>query len=287
VNDPITKFVSVFFIDDKGSAIVVDQKSSIEVKIEKSDTRDPDTAEVTLFNLSPTTEKRLVNETMQIEIRAGYTENPGQIFKGIIADAVSDRSEDGLDMALTIFAEDSKTKLRTATVSKTYSSGSPLAAAFQDLATNAEIPTDVSGVSGRMSDPFVFLGAPRDAIDALCKLYGFRNQVVSGRLYVVGKDSVISGASIPLLSKDTGLIGSPSSELVEKSKKTKRRQVHARSKLNAIYIPGSACELRTEARGSKKAPIKAVATYKIKRVQHVINSETMETGLVLEEYAGN
>jgi hypothetical protein len=283
MDSQLERFINISFVDAQGRAIVVDQRSDMEFLIDCADTKDPDKAEVTLYNLKDSTISRLRTEALTIDICAGWRENPGRIFHGEIYDAVPGRSDDQKDIVVTVYAEDTKSKLRTSIIARTYNAGSPLATALKDLGAAAEMQVDTGSLNVSLLKAACLLGPPRTLINELCRDYGLRMQVVSGRLYVMPASVILRTATIPLISKDSGMIGSPTSALVETSGKAKRKQITVRHKLDSAFVVGGACELITTATGSRKAPMMPRAQYQMKRVTHTANRTTFETSMVLEE----
>src|SRR4030065_1494535 len=107
-----------------------------------------------------------------------------------------------------------------------------------------------------------FLAPPRDALWEICKRFGFRYQIIAGRVFVRSEDAPITETAMPLISAMTGLKGVPTAD-----QESGRVKVSFRTMLDAALVPGGLCLLATSTTtGSRKAPIKAKATYWIERV---------------------
>lgn len=267
----LDKYIKARFIDSLGNATEVvtpNPETGKEVKIpfrvDKSYKRDPDKAEVTVYNLKESTRRRLGLDVVQIELYAGESENPPLIFKGEVTDAINERSEDFTTWVTRIYAEDTKSVLRTRVVARSYADGVPIKTVFEDLAAAGTLQTDIV-VSGRTTAPFAVLAPVRDAIGEACKRFGCRQQIIDQRLVIRKGEEPIGDAEIPLLSPETGLRGVPTADL-EKKKVVK---VSATSKMNSKLVPGGKCIIKTAATtGSRKAPLRSGAVFFIERVVH-------------------
>lgn len=281
------KYIKVRLIDSAGLALEIISPDPTtgtvrdsDFRIDKSHRRDPDKAEVTLYNLGTTEGNFALDSAEQIEIYASAEEpTPALLFKGEITDVSPSWSDDMSTHETHIYAEDSKSILRTRVISQSFDAGTPLAAVFSALASAGDLQLD-SAVSGKLVDPFAVLGPVRDAIAQCAVRHGYRYQIVDHKLVIRGVDEPTS-LEVPLVSAETGLIGVPTSELDKKVVK-----VNVRSKLNPKLVAGGLFVLKTNStRGSRKAPIKSGTIYWIERVVHVNGvGQAMTTDVVSKEY---
>jgi hypothetical protein len=267
----LNKYSKIRLIDALGKAIEIispDPASGVvrdcRFRVDKTDKRAPDKAEITLYNLPETLRSIAHNESEQLEIYFSTEDNPPpMIFKGEITDVVNDRNEDFTDYETRIYAEDSKNAMRVRVVARTWKAGTPLLSVFQELAIAADLQPDVR-VSSKLLDPISVLLPIRDAIKNVCSREGLRCQIIDHRLVIREFEDTVT-SDVPLVSKSTGLIGIPVSE-----KEKRVYKINFQSKLNPKLIAGGACVLETTATmGSRKAPIKSGSRLWIQRAVHV------------------
>jgi hypothetical protein len=276
----LVQFVRVVLSDDRGVAVESDALDA-DFRIDKSRKRDPDSAEVTLYNAGPTTRGFANTEAEVLEVYAGREEPAKLVFKGEITDVVDSRSDDFIDRTLVIYAEDNKSTLRTRIVSRTYASGTNLRGAFSDLASAAEMQLDYQGPELFLPSPMTFLGPPREGLRDLSDRFGLRYQIVDRRIMVRLEDGPVS-ASIPLVSSQTGLLGVPQPTREKKGSKFK---LTFRTMLDGSLVPGGLCSVQTESIDTRKAKVKAGAIYFIDRVTHSKDtSGTFATECEVREY---
>lgn len=265
----LERFRKAVFIDKTGFAVEIDQNFDVGFTVDKSDKRDPDTAAITIFNLTKNIRQILGSSAETVELYAGRYFPPPLIFKGEITDADSHRSDSFADWVTEIEAEDTKSKLRTLIVARTYAAGSSLQQAIRDLAVAVDIQPDLQFVDMALPTQMSFLGPPRDSIKKLCDRFGFRYQVIDGRLLVRLADVPVSLTEVPIVSAQTGLIGVPTV-----SRENKIVRVNFSCMLTPELLPGGLCQLVTGAmEGSRKAPLKTGANYWLTRVTHQADPE--------------
>lgn len=279
------RFKRIVFIDSTGSTIEATEAMTSEFSVVKSDTRDPNTATVNVQNLRPSSRETIATDCVRVEVYAGVKHPPGLIFKGSVYDASVYRSGDFTAWMTTVQAEDTRAKMRAQTIGRQYADGVNIATALSELITAGELQPDVSQITAKLTAPVSLLGRPRDLIKKLCDLYGLRYQILDDRCICVPTDTPISETSVPYLSKETGLIGSPASEFEErgKGKTVKNIKVSAVSILNSELVPGGLVEIAARGVGSRRAPISPRATYWIKNVTHTSEGEAFDSAIVCKE----
>lgn len=280
-------YTRAVFIDDAGNAVEaawdVDSGFKITFTVDKVSGRKPDSAEVTVYNLHPDIQKKIGADATELELYAGSVNPPPLLFKGPVTDTLTLRSSDHVDWLTTVYAEDTKKNLRDRVTGRSYKSGTGLKTVFQDLVLAVGSSVDVTAVSGKTSAPLPLLGPPSRLLDEVCRLYGYRYQIIAGVIIVLGVDDPISTPSIPVINGLTGLRGVPSSNLEKGVVK-----VTASTGLDATLVPGGLCIIETEStRGSRKAPIKASATYFIERAMFTVGDSPPTSTITGREYGQN
>jgi hypothetical protein len=231
--------------------------------VEKSGNRDPNRAEVIVYNLNRANRKVLEEGSNLLEktegafewplvIEAGYVGSKSQIFSGDITYANSVRS--GVDWVTTIEAEDGGKKYASKRINKSYGPGTTLQILLTDLAKAlgvglgnsaakfAAAATDVnSRVFKRNFKRFqkgvVVRGRVSRNLDRYITSAGFLWSIQDGQLQVLGPDEVVVGTAV-VLNKSTGLIGAP--------EKGEKGIVTARSLMQGLIIPGRRVILESE-----------------------------------------
>ncbi len=193
------------------------QPFAIQLEVDKTLDREPNTAAVRVANLSSDQREEVQGaDAPQLELRAGYTELEDTIFVGDVRDAWTER--DGADLWLVVEAEDGGSSYRTARISRSWEHGVQLATVIAGCA-------DAMGV-GRGNSATVAASAELDSggstflggytadgvawreLDAVCRSSGLRWSVQSGVLQLrrVGQPAERRAVR---LAPGTGLTGSP------------------------------------------------------------------------------
>jgi len=189
--------------------------------VTKSTARDPNKAEIRVFNLGPSTRATLEAASVgaRVVLRAGYLSDgdpPPLLFLGGSRRIYTAR--EGLDLVTTIQASDSGRELLTGRISRSYAPGSNVSRALRDAVEAAGIGEgNLSDFEGAYSmrtgasvfaDGFVADGPARRIIQALARAAGLRWSVQNGALQLQRAGQALQ-ASAPRLSASSGLVGTP------------------------------------------------------------------------------
>jgi hypothetical protein len=193
----------------------------VKFKITKSLAKDPNTAEVVVYNLAETTRARMQKQAAKVVVRAGYLNTVGQIFVG---DSHSiEHTREGSDWVTKIQCGDGARSLTQARVSQSFGAGSTV--------------NDVVGAVGKVAgfDVTQLLGAGKlkalqqrqftggyaahgpagDVLDRLLRGAGVEWSVQDGKLQVLERGRG-STERIVELDSTHGLVGSPTYATAEK-----------------------------------------------------------------------
>lgn len=176
----------------------------------------PETAIITVYNLSDATMKGLVKEFDQVILEAGYQEGRyGIIFNGIVKQYGRGHEENMTESYLRIFAAHSDVSFRFSVSNHTLPANSTtndrIKAPEKDVELKKEAVLgrqDNSKEPGRLYRGVVGWGA---AVDVLSEEATHANMVWSiqdGKMVLVNSDSYLPGQIIDL-NAETGLIGHP------------------------------------------------------------------------------
>jgi hypothetical protein len=188
--------------------------------VAKSTTREPNTCEVRVYNLSRDHRAQLARaDAPRVVLRAGYEADgdpPPLLFLGSARRVFAEREE--TDIVLTVQASDSGRELLTGRISRSYAPGTRATAALADAIDAAGIGrgnfSDFEAAyvarngSAVFADGFVADGPARRVIQALARAARLRWSVQNGALQLMRTGQALQ-AQAPQLSAASGLVGTP------------------------------------------------------------------------------
>lgn len=213
--------------------------------IKKTDGKEPNEAQIIITNLSPDNRGRLQKKGVKITVEAGY-EATGQsrIWRGDTRTV--DHVRDGADWNTTIKCGDGERAYKNARVNESFAAGTGAGTVLQYLSEQSGLqignsPTVIANLTNRFDQGYVVSGRWRDEMDKLVRSIGYVWSVQDETLQVLlpGQSST---AAIPLVSPDSGLIGSP--EFGSPEKKGKPALVKFTSLLFPT-LPGARVRLKS------------------------------------------
>lgn len=193
----------------------------VDFNITKTRSSTPNKATVRIYNLPPGVRSRATSEYDAIIVQAGYSNFSeknnntfGVIFKGQIVEV--EHSRQGEDVVSSFSCVDGGLGYVNGVVNMTYKKNSLYRDIISDIVSGMERVSlgsvvDVP-VNARIPRDRNFFGTGKESIDLLCRNINCRATVNNGLLNIVsneGGDRAVR--SIPKISKDSGMIGSPSS----------------------------------------------------------------------------
>lgn len=208
-------------------------KASISLKVtfnvEKNSNKDPNRAEVTIYNLNPANRRTLQQGNLvaqarreppltyewPLEIEAGYVGSIEGLFKGNITFANS--RKESTTWVTDIECGDGEDNYRSARMSKSYGPGTPVIAVIYDAIVVLGIGPGNLSVLTAIAPRKVFTtfkkgvsvsGQVVDILDKYVSSMGFQWSIQDGQLqFLRPKQTTLE--EVVLLTKETGLIGSP------------------------------------------------------------------------------
>jgi hypothetical protein len=216
----------------------------VAFKVEKTLKREPNTLDLTIYNLAESTRKALQESGAFVRLQAGYPGAIEQIFTG---DAVTiTHSHNGADWITRLQSADGSKRIRTARVSESFSPGTSIVDVAKNLARatgllpgNSNEKLSVGSVRTRVTEFFkgyVASGNAADELDKVIKTMGLAWSVQDGAIQIEVPGEPV-GDEIVLLNATSGLIGSP--EAGEKG------IVKARSLIQQRLVPGRCLRLQS------------------------------------------
>ncbi|WP_318253688.1 phage protein [Rhizobium gallicum] len=190
----------------------------IEFNIDKDTSSSPNSAEITIFNLSESHRNSVGKEFDAITLEAGYIPpegdgNVGVIFKGAVRDV--EHRREGPNILTIISCGDGSKALRRATISKSFPKGTPVKDVVDELAKQIEkegvsrgewkFPDDVE--SKKFKRPYAVCGSCVRELDTIGRGNGFYWNVQNETMEIVPGDGFIG--DVVLISPETGMIGTP------------------------------------------------------------------------------
>jgi hypothetical protein len=185
-------------------------------KVVKSIKPEPNTAEITIYNLSADTRTALQTAKVPVQIEAGYVGQAEVLFRGELRKPVSVGR--GADWVTTFTSGDGDVAYRSARLDKSFAPGTPMVEAFKEGAKRLGVGLGDSlakiaqarGREGTVDFPNgeTFSGQLVRELDRIAKTAGVEWSIQDGVLQVTPLGQPTDEQSI-LLSAATGLVGSP------------------------------------------------------------------------------
>lgn len=209
-------------------------------KIVKTLSKDPNTAEVSIYNLSSENRARLQTKNVLTTLEAGYKGNVHQIFSGVLQYGQS--AQQGTDWVTTVQSADGADKFKSARINVGLRGPVTLTQALNTVSQamglppgNASEKASAGSVRGGASTLTSFVhglvmsGKAEAQLDKVLKSMGYSWSIQDGALQVLGPAETVSGQVISL-EVGTGLIGSPQAG--------EDGVIKARSLLQTDLLPG-------------------------------------------------
>jgi len=211
----------------------------VSFKVHKDGTGKPNTAEVTIFNLSDATRSVVEKKGAPLIVQAGYGGQNTTLFSGRVR--TCDHTRKNADWETVLKSGDGEQELKFATISNSWRPGVPVTAVIKALVAQLGLdPGDSATVYGVITGTYLngctLHGPARQHLSEILGAYGFDWSVQDGRVQVVKRGQASVDAVVEL-SPESGLLGSPTH-----GTGTKASQVSFESLLQAIR-PGQRVKL--------------------------------------------
>lgn len=190
--------------------------------VKKDLTREPNTAEISIFNLSETSRRAIESQERQrVRLEAGYEPGDGEgglsvIFEGDLRKAGSQR--DGPDIVTRIEAADAERALRRGRVNRSFGAGTALSSVIGQVADTLGIgrgnlnqvagAIGFEGLGNVFSEGTVVSGPARRELAGLLESAGVEYSIQDGTLQLLARGRPLNATAVRL-APDTGLIESP------------------------------------------------------------------------------
>ena len=186
-----------------GDITIDNEELDCEFDIPFDDDTEADEAEIIVYNISDTTIQNIKRDA-QISVAAGYGDDTGIIFSGIISKVRSYYS--GNDRVTEIYAIDQAVLKERELKSKSYAKGTKASKILQDLISQVGIPVAVFAPKRdhTYKDKSTVDGGLMENIRKYAKVCGVSAYICKGQIYV---RHILDGDGLDFtLSSDTGLL---------------------------------------------------------------------------------
>lgn len=214
-------------------------------RIERSLSKDPNTAEISIWNLNKETRSLLQELDLETVLEAGYVGSRSTIFSGQLD--YGSPSRDGTDWITTLQSADGGKQISKARVNLSFGSGTPVGTVLLQLAKelglglgNVVEKASAGSIRGKVTEylqGIAMNGSAYEELNKIAKQMGLGLSIQDGQVQLLAPVETLRGDAV-LLTRRTGLIGSP--EVGEKGR------VKARSLLQPDLVPGRRVRIESE-----------------------------------------
>lgn len=241
----------------------------IEFDVPFSTSKDPDIAEVSIYNLSKESISAIESKAYTI-LNVGYKGDIGNILSGKV-ESISTKW-DKVDKITTIKVSDGGFEWRNTRIQKTYAKGSTAKYIMQDL--SGLLGLEVAEVSPKNDITYqlgrTISGDVEKALKGLVADTDSKMYINKGKLYIRDKNK---GTSIGfLLNSDTGLLGSPEKVEEENAKKKKVTKYNVKCLLNHKITTDSIIQIESRT---------VSGNYRVESGSHICNGSEFITEMVV------
>jgi len=232
------------YFDDGNNAIKISDLR-VTFRVEKSLQKEPNTAEVEIFNLNANSRALTQSKPIAFRLEAGYDGDAQLLFVGDVN--WSNSRCQGADWVTKLQCGDGSRAYNYATINKSYRAGTSSLEVMRDVAGSMglKIPSNASEaveltkqfVSGKTA-----FGSSSLEFDRLAKSAGHSWSVQNGKLQMLKGDNVVSRQQFTI-SEDTGMIGSPEYGAPKSAKEPPVLTV--RMLLHPGIVPGSRARIQS------------------------------------------
>lgn len=197
------------------------QNLRISFQVVSSVRPEPNTAELTIYNLNEESRAAIQKERVPVIIEAGYDDQPAQIFKGYLRDGVNQNR--GTDWVTTLITGDGDIAWKESRISESFKKGAEIDKVIEQLFKKLGPTVDVvNALDSIKKGQFrkgltqftrgtTLYGKTVEQLSKMMKSKSLEWFVDQGQVQVVELDKVIptSNGKVQRLTNSTGLIGSP------------------------------------------------------------------------------
>lgn len=194
-----------------GADVVEIADLRVTFKVKKTLAKEPNTAEVVIYNLSEQTRSALQGPARRVVLSAGYEETLAAIFVGDARDC--DSVPEGPTWQTTLQLGDGERAYRHGRVNESFRAGVSVASVLQKIAD--EMGLDGSRIGGvpelrgrQYVSGYAARGRSSRELDRILKGFGLEWSIQDGQLQVLAPQAATAEVVVEL-TPETGLVGSP------------------------------------------------------------------------------
>lgn len=217
----------------------------IAASVKKTLQSEPNTAEISVWNLSPTNRARFQEKNQTLLLQAGYDDQLEQIFVGDVSVVTTTR--EGPDWLTKVVCGDGERAFREAKITQSFKAGTTKEQVLKEYLgkSGLDYVKDLASLFNKSDKTkpqeyakgFSVSGSVSKELNRFCESNGLEWSIQNGLLQLLPKGKTVDNTAF-LLKPTTGLIGSP--QIGEKG------IVKARSLLNGKLNPGKQVKIESE-----------------------------------------
>ncbi len=215
----------------------------VAFRVTRTSSKSPNTADISIFNLSEASRASIGEKGQRITLIAGYKGNAALVFAGQVMQCQHKRVPCGWETV--IEARDGHTQW-LARAKAAYGSATKHRTVLQQLARDMGLsitPAQLDLVGdGETRGPLVLHGYAQEAFETLCRTLELEWSIQDGTLQLLPLDSATRETAV-VLTPETGLVGAPEIEAGKPGQKGKTAK--ASSLLQPLLRPGRRVELQS------------------------------------------
>lgn len=265
---------SLIVANDTGDGLDLSQLR-IVFEVDKSESENPNTATIKVYNLADATARRIQSEFTQIRLQAGYEENHGLIFVGTIRQCFRGR-ENNTDTYLTLVAGDGDTAYNFAIVNSSLAAGAShveqINSAVNAMAgKGASLGYLADVAAAKLPRGKVMFGMARDYLRQSAESTGTSWNIQDGKVQLVNIAGLLPSQAVVLNSK-SGLVGTPeqtSDGINVKCLINPMLRIAGRIKINEEDIARAQIDVSSkDSDANKPVAIASDGIYRILKIKH-------------------
>jgi hypothetical protein len=234
------------FFDTIGNALEI-EGLHITFKATKHLAKEPNKAEIKIFNLSAHTRAQVEKLPLKVVLQAGYDGVARLLFTGNLTSAFSTR-EGRSDIVTTLIVGDGMRAFAHARMNRSYRPPIQVKRVLDDAAKSMglQLPREVERsieLRQALANGISTRGATRDVLTRLLAPYGYSWSIQNGQLQVL-KDEQLKPGRAFVINQQTGLIGKVQKTTPEKPKK--KSEIKFDALLYPELFPGAEAQIEAE-----------------------------------------
>ena len=198
------------FVQTVPDALVIEDLRVV-FKIEKSLKKEPQKAEIAIYNLSDAHRGQLTGKGLRVVLEAGYADSMTIIYAG--HSRTINHPKEPVDFITKIECGTNERQLQFGHVNESFKPGSLVGNIVKTVA--GKLVGDLGNTEQQMADlpdtfasGYVAFGNPADELTRLLSPRGLSWSIQDGRMEILGYDETLADETVDL-GPDTGLIGTP------------------------------------------------------------------------------